>query len=184
MGIAKHIILIIALFIIIVIAFLSFDEIKGNKGAIDNSIQVKTSAAALLNDIVYIKTVKDFEEFNIRAKSGEYFKDENTSIFKDINADFYSKKGSEYNLIGDKGTYNTKDDEILVDGGVVLTSTDGYELRTDSLFYSYKTKTILTDDPVALKKGDLSLEGIGMKLDLDAERLNIIKKVKGHVKGS
>jgi LPS export ABC transporter protein LptC len=181
----KHILLIIALFFIAVILNLSLKEIKGKKSKVFSSdIEIKTDASALLNGVVYTKTVKDFTEFMISAKSTEYFKSDGRSIFDDIHAKFYSQTGNEYRLTGDTGTYDTIDDTISIAGDVTLISDDGYELITDTLYYSYDDKTLTTEDAVSVKKGNISIEGIGMVLDLMDEKINIHKKVRGHVKDS
>jgi LPS export ABC transporter protein LptC len=184
MGRVKHILLITALFIIAVIAYLSFHEIKGKSRVLKKDVTIKTNACAVLDDVLYIKTMKDLTEFKIAAKNAEYFKADGRSTFKDINAEFYTENGIEYHLTGNLGTYDTKKEEFLVKGDVVLLSGAGYELKAGSLFYSYLNKTISTPDMVKIKKGGLTIEGIGMKLDLKKERINIMQKVRGHVAGS
>ena len=73
---------------------------------------------------------------------------------------------------------------ITIKGDVVLQSKSGYELKTDSLRYSYPKKVIATKDKVHVKIGDITFEGVGMRLNLQKERLKIKKEVKGHVEKS
>ena len=180
----KHILLILALTILAVIFYLSASKIKSSPKVARKAIAIKTNAAALVSGVVYTKSVKDFTEFKIKAKSAEYFKDSGTSIFDDVDAEFFSKSGKGYRLSGKNGEYDTKKENIIISGDVVLLSGDGYELKTDSLSYSHDDKKLNTADPVSVTQGDLSLKGVGMSLDVLQEKLIILKDVKGHISGS
>jgi LPS export ABC transporter protein LptC len=166
---------------IVFIAYLSFIEIKDKSGNLQKDIEMETSAFAELSDVFYIKSNKDFTEFEITAKNAEYFKKGGASSFEDIEVQVYTKDGSEYHLTGDRGTYNAKKGIITIKGDVVMKSESGYELKADSLFYSYIKKLITTKDKVIIKMGDITFEGVGMRLNLQKERLLIKNKVKGHV---
>lgn len=180
----KHILLILALLAIAAIFYLSADKIKSGGKALKKDIGIKTSASAIVSGVTYVKTVKDFTEFKIRAKSAEYFKDNGTTAFDGVDAEFFAKNGKGYRLTGKSGEYDSEKENIIIKGDVILLSGDGYELKTDSLSYSHDDKTLNTDDPVTVKRGGLTLEGIGMTLDMQDEKLKILKNVKGHIAGS
>jgi LPS export ABC transporter protein LptC len=68
-------------------------------------------------------------------------------------------------------------------GNVVLTSSDGYELRTHSVSYRHLEKVLSTSDPVEIEGEQLRLTGKGMLVDMQAKTFKILSEVKTHLRG-
>jgi LPS export ABC transporter protein LptC len=61
--------------------------------------------------------------------------------------------------------------------GIKLDSSDGYHLRTQSLKYEAEKKALRTSDPVEMSGPQLRVEGIGLIVELDHQRLRILRQV-------
>ena len=71
---------------------------------------------------------------------------------------------------------DTKDMDVA--GDVVVTSADGYELRTDSLRYSAGMKQISTKDRVVFTGPNMKIEGVGFLADMLTERVSVFADVR------
>ena len=76
--------------------------------------------------------------------------------------------------MGEKGRFNTQTKVIEVFDGVKIDSSDGYHLRTRSLKYQADQRELSTSDPVEMKGPDLQVEGVGMVVELNQQRVKIL----------
>jgi LPS export ABC transporter protein LptC len=63
---------------------------------------------------------------------------------------------------------------IEVYDGVKIDSSDGYHMRTRTLKYQADQKELQTSDPVELEGPAMRVEGVGMVVDLNRERVKIL----------
>jgi len=55
---------------------------------------------------------------------------------------------------------------------------EGYHIQTDSFRYNAQQRKIFSDDEVTLSSEKMIMSGKGMVIDLDEERLYILKEVR------
>jgi LPS export ABC transporter protein LptC len=113
----------------------------------------------------------------LEADSAQYFKDENIVILDKVKATFFGKNGETYVLLGGKGKFNTQTKVIEVFDGIKLDSSDGYHLRTKSLKYQAEKRELSTPDPVEMRGPQLRVEGVGLIVELDRQRLKVLHQV-------
>lgn len=109
-------------------------------------------------------------QWEIKAKSAQYFKDKNLALLTEVEAVFFAKDGRQFSVRGDSARFNTDTKEVQIEGNIVAKSSDGYELRTNSVKYSQDSHRISTSDEVAISSSTLALSGKGMVIDLDGEK--------------
>ncbi|MCK5422413.1 MAG: LPS export ABC transporter periplasmic protein LptC, partial [Deltaproteobacteria bacterium] len=63
-------------------------------------------------------------------------------------------------------------------GDIVAITDEGYRIQTDSFHYNTAERKIFTDDAVTLTSEEMVMNGKGMVVDLDEERLYILKEVR------
>lgn len=126
----------------------------------------------------YIETRDGQRDWELEAASARYFKDENLTILDKVKVVFYSKKGITYTLEAREGRFKNDTRDVEVRGDVVITSSEGYQLKTDFLKMVSGGKEISTEDRVVLKGPRLDAEGVGLLIDREAERLTVLNKVK------
>jgi LPS export ABC transporter protein LptC len=140
------------------------------------------TADLTLEEIHYVETKGDKKEWELRAKSGQHFRQEDYTTLQDLTVTFYTEEGRIVTLRGDKGFMKGRK-EIEVRGDVVITSSDGYRVSTDSLRFDDEKQQISTDDPVMFEGKGLHIKGIGAVVDLKTKKLSILKKVQTVIKG-
>ena len=101
-------------------------------------------------------------------------------FWKKSEALFTGKMQESYVLVGEKGRFNTQTKVIEVFDGVKIDSSDGYHLRTRSLKYQAEQREFTTSDPVEMDGPDLEVDGVGMVVELNQQRLKILGGVTTH----
>lgn len=132
-----------------------------------------------INSIHYEQTNQHaFKEWELDAQSAQYFKKENKIVLQSIEVTFFSNEGKVYKLTAKHGELHTDSRDIKVSGEVVVLTDEGYRIQTNSFHYRAEERKIFTDDDVTLSSERLVMSGKGMIVDLEKERLYILKEVR------
>jgi LPS export ABC transporter protein LptC len=184
MKVSKVIILIsMGLVLAVIGGYLLF----GGHGDEEESIPtVKKDADATadltLEDIHYVETKGKKKEWELRAKSGQHFQQGDYTTLHDLAVTFYAEGGRIITLKGGEGSMKGKK-EIDVWQDVVITSSDGYRVTTDSLHYDADKQRISNEDPVMLEGKGVQVKGVGISVDLKTKTVTILRKVQTVIKG-
>ncbi len=84
-------------------------------------------------------------------------------------------------LLGDTGTLETSSGNASIRRAakdVRITTTDGYLLTTNSLFWKAGERLIWTSDPFKLLGSEIYLEGVGMTANVDLRTIAVKNNVK------
>ena len=136
-----------------------------------------TQADLKLDRVHYTETRDGVKEWELEAISAQYFKEESTILFDKVKATFFGKEGQAYTLVGEKGKFNPQTKAMELFDGVQLESSDGYQMRTRSLKYEAGKRELRTADAVEIDGPQLRVEGIGLIVDLDGQRLQVLRQV-------
>jgi LPS export ABC transporter protein LptC len=117
-------------------------------------------------------------QWDLEAKSAQYFQEENLALLKDIKARIFSRDGRQFDITGDSARLDLKSRDVEVRGNIIAKSSDGYELRTESLKFIQASRKIITDSPVVVKSPQFKLEGVGLVIDLDRRSFRLLKQVE------
>lgn len=184
---SKQIILIcMGVVFFVVAAYLIFGG-HGDEDEISTEVkEVKKDAAATadltLEDIHYVETKGKKKEWELKAKSGQHFRQDDYTTLQDMTVTFYAEGGRIITLKGGKGSMKGRK-EIEVWEDVVITSSDGYRLETNSFRYDNEKQQISTEDPVMLEGKGVQVKGVGAIVDLKTKKISILKKVQTVIKG-
>ena len=88
--------------------------------------------------------------------------------------------GRTWSVTGDEGDLLEGNKDVMLRKNVVLISSDGIRLETDSLRWQAKEKRVWTDDPVILYRQSVIVRGQGLESRLADERT----AVKGRVRAT
>ena len=144
--------------------------------------QAAESADLSLEEIHYVETKGDKKEWELRAKSGQHFRQDDYTTLQDLTVTFYAEEGRIVTLRGDEGSMKGRQ-EIEVRGNVVITSSDGYRISTESLRYEEDKQRIFTEDPIILEGKGLQVKGVGVVVDMTTQKLRILRKVQTVIEG-
>jgi LPS export ABC transporter protein LptC len=131
-----------------------------------------------LDRLIYTETKEGKKEWELEAASASYFKDKGTVVLNKVKATFFGKNQETYVLVSEKGMLNTVTKAIEVYEGVKIDTSDGYQVRTASLKYLAESRELSTPDRVVLSGPQMQVEGVGLVLDLDKQRVRILDQVQ------
>ena len=139
-----------------------------------------TGAANLeVKDVFYSNTNKNNEkEWELRADKAQYFKNKKLVILDTIEVTFYRSNGTVYRLTGKHGQLNIETQNIMVRGDVRGTMPENTRFATESFSYDNNKRIVTTPDKVFITRDKFSMEGEGMIIDMNDEKLTILKNVK------
>jgi LPS export ABC transporter protein LptC len=140
------------------------------------------AADVTLEDIHYVETKGKRKEWELWAKSGQHFRQDDYTTLKDLKVTFYAEDGRTITLTGNKGSMKGRK-EIEVSQDVVIISSDGYRVATDSLHYDAAKQQIVNQDPVLLEGKGVRVKGVGIVVDLRTKKLSILRKVETEIQG-
>ena len=104
-------------------------------------------------------------------------------VTDDPRIEFYNQDGTLASvLLARKGEYNQVTHDLTALGDVIVTSSEGYMLETESLVWVEKLEEIHTEDFVRFIKGEDILTGYGFRSDPDLKNVEIMKDVKAFLR--
>ncbi|HET7613776.1 MAG TPA: LPS export ABC transporter periplasmic protein LptC, partial [Gemmatimonadaceae bacterium] len=114
-----------------------------------------------------------------------YFFDDNTRIESDNpHITFFTATGAKDAVLTARhGTSNTRSNNMIARGNVVVVSEDGRRLTTEELIYNQFKNEISSDSAFVLTEPDRRLEGIGFRSDPNMKNIQILKGASGFARG-
>jgi LPS export ABC transporter protein LptC len=136
-----------------------------------------------LQKVHFVEDKHGRKTWELEAKTIRLYLEENISVLEDVKVTFYEKEGRIFYLTGKQGKVHQDSKDVELTGGVVLTSSDGYQLKTQSASYQHSEKIVSTSDPVEIKGEQIRLTGIGMRVDVEAKTFRVLSQVKTQLRG-
>lgn len=115
--------------------------------------------------------------WQVEASSAQYYQQRDRAYLDKVKAVLYAKDGRTVRITGDRGEIRVDERTLRVEGNVVVTTSDGSEMRTASLTYSDRTRRITTPDRVRITSAQVNVNGVGMVIDVNAETYRILSGV-------
>jgi len=122
------------------------------------------------------------KEWELTAITANYFRGKKLAEFEKVDVTFYYKQGRVFTLRGDIGRLNMETKDITLTGNVIGTSNDGYRFQTQSLLYNAQKRQAETDDKAILEGPQFNLEGKGMIVDIEKEKVFLLSDVHAREK--
>lgn len=183
---AKFVILISILLIggIVLISLWGNLRARKTSEAVEKPPKASTGGADMrLEKIRFVEDKHGQKTWELEAKSVHQYQEQNIMVLEDVKATFFTKEGRTFFLTGKQGKVYQDSKDVELVGDVVLTSSDGYQLKTHSAFYRNLGKTVSTSDPVEIEGEQLRLTGKGMLVDMEAKTFKIFSQVRTQLRG-
>lgn len=116
--------------------------------------------------------------WEISGKSADIF-DEVVKL-KDITGNLYGKDNIK--LTSDKGDFNKTEGKVHLEQNVVVTTTSGAKLTTDSLDWDRKNQIVTTPDQVNIERENILTTGVGAKGNTALKQVSLQKDVSVEIK--
>mgnify|MGYP001561882559 CR=1 FL=1 len=174
--------------IILVFAFLFFAAVNLLAGQInqaDTSVvpgdikDVKESAQQVGDFTLSGSGEKGKKAWDLAGKSADIYND--VVKLKDVVGNNYGEKDS-INLTADNGDFNKASGVVHLEKNVVITTSSGAKLTTDSLDWDRKQQIVSTLDKVNLARSDMNLSGDGAKGRMALKQVMLEKNVRLDIK--
>jgi LPS export ABC transporter protein LptC len=106
-------------------------------------------------------------------------------VARDVVIDFYDKEGAKYSrLTAREGTVQQPQNDMEARGNVVVTTTEGVRIETESLRFLNRQRKIVSDERVRLERNGDVVTGIGFESDPSLEHFTIKREVRAQVQSS
>lgn len=136
-----------------------------------------------LEKIHFVEEKHGKKTWELEAKAIYQYQGQNILLLEDVKVIYYAKDGRSFTLSGDKGKVHQDSKDMELVGNVLLTSTDGYRLKTHSMSYQHLSKQARTPDPVEFEGEQIRLTGKGMLIDMEAKTFKVLSQAKTQWKG-
>jgi len=137
------------------------------------------NASITVSNILYSTTDKEnIKEWDLRAESAHYFNDQNKVVLKNLTLFLYRPGGKTYCLTADHGELYGETKNIMMRGRVTAQLPDKTEIQVATVLYDHARRTVSSADSITIKRERFSMEGVGMVINLDEEKLSVLGKVR------
>jgi LPS export ABC transporter protein LptC len=136
-----------------------------------------------LEKIRFVEDKHGKKTWELEAKSIQQYQDKNFMELEDVKVTIYMEGGRTVTISGNKGKVNQDSKDMELVGDVLLTSSDGYRLKTHSVSYHHSEKKVTTSDLVEIEGKEIQLVGRGMLVDMQAKVLKVLNQVKTRWRG-
>ncbi len=118
---------------------------------------------------------KGKKSWDLAGKSADIFNE--VVKLKEVKGNHYAQKDN-INLTADNGDFNKKSAVVHLQDNVVITTSSGAKLTTDSLDWDRKQQIVSTLDKVNLERADMNLSGVGAKGHTALKQVVLEKNVR------
>ena len=136
-----------------------------------------------LEKIRFVEDKHGKKTWELDAKAIQQYQDQNIILLEDVKVTLYTKDGRSFILSGQKGKVYQDSKNMELVGDVLLTSSDGYRLKTHSVSYRHANKKVTTSDPVEIEGKEIQVVGTGMRVDMEAKTIKVLNQAKTRWKG-
>ncbi len=182
----KYVVLISILLIGGIVLVTLWANLRGGKGSKEEEVAPKIStdgADARLEKIRFVEDKHGQKTWELEAKSIGQYQDQNIMLLEEVKVTFFTKEGRSFSISGNRGKVYQDSKNMELVGDVVLTSSDGYRLKTHSISYYNAEKKVTTSDPVEIEGEQIRVAGIGMWVDMESKIFKVLSQVKTRWKG-
>ncbi|OGL69679.1 MAG: LPS export ABC transporter periplasmic protein LptC [Candidatus Tectomicrobia bacterium RIFCSPLOWO2_12_FULL_69_37] len=96
----------------------------------------------------------------------------------------YSREGKPTDVTAERGVMGNQSRNVTLTGNVLIRTSDGITMRTDSLHYNPKEHRVLTDSPIVLQGQTFRLTGVGLNGNTEEGRYVLREKVRATIAGA
>ena len=136
------------------------------------TVQAADTADQVLEGFSHYVTAEGVRKSRIEADTAYFYEASQLALLRGLRATFYDSKGAESShLTALHGTYRWQDGSMQADGKVVVISTDGRRLETETLKFDPKKNQIWTDEAFRFLHDNELMQGTGFSSDPDCKNV-------------
>ena len=129
-------------------------------------------------------TDKGLQRAQLESDTAYFFEDNTRIELEKVHTTFFTATGAKNAVLtSQRGTFNSRTNNMVARKNVVVVSEDGRRLTTPELNYNQQKNEISSDSAFVMTEPNRRLEGIGFRSDPDMKNIKILKGVGGFAKG-
>jgi LPS export ABC transporter protein LptC len=98
-----------------------------------------------------------------------------------IESNFYGDR-EDMKLTADRGNFDRLKGSLHLENDVVITTSSGARMTTNSLDWDRKEQLVTTSDPVNIVKGEVTIDGQGARANTGLNKVNLEKDIRVQIK--
>lgn len=131
-----------------------------------------------LDDINYSQMENGETRWTLKSERAQYMRTTELVELTGVDLRFFSaERAGEVTLRADRGQFQEQTRQLDVYGNVIVTSAQNDVLTTEWLHYDDQVRRLSTPEPFEYVSPGMRLRGIGMRMDVDQERLMVEQDV-------
>ncbi|HVS60903.1 MAG TPA: LPS export ABC transporter periplasmic protein LptC [Gemmatimonadaceae bacterium] len=129
-------------------------------------------------------TDKGLQRAQLEADTAYFFEDNTRIELERVHTTFFTATGAKNAVLtSDRGTFNSRTNNMVARKNVLVVSEDGRHLTTPELIYNQQRNEISSDSAFVMTEPNRRLEGIGFRSDPDMKNIRILKGASGIARG-
>jgi LPS export ABC transporter protein LptC len=132
-----------------------------------------------IQDFRRVKMQDGRKVWEVAAQDAQYFEENQTVVVRDVMLQWFLKDGRSVGLKGKEGRIILEDHEVArieLQGEIAVSLAD-YVVRAERATYDHSRDVISAPGPIEISGRALELRGDGMEVDVDAQRLTLLRNV-------
>ena len=129
-------------------------------------------------------TDKGLQRAQLESDTAYFFEDNTRIELEKVHTTFFTATGAKNAVLtSDRGTFNSRTNNMIARKNVLVVSEDGRRLTTPELVYNQQRNEISSDSAFVMTEPNRRLEGIGFRSDPDMKNIRILKGASGIARG-
>ena len=159
---------------------------QARKGPVQQTVgQDKQSEAGIrLKDIHYVQDdPANKVKWTLDASEAKLSKDQQFVTFINFHVTLKPENKPVVTMQGKQGEFDKRTGRLVLQGDLVAEIEDGYRFTTEQAVYHHKEGYLETDKAVKISGASFSIEGKGLFLDVDKQKMQILSNVTTLIQG-
>ncbi len=114
-------------------------------------------------------------EFEVRASSASVRTVERIAVLEDVEIEFQDTGRGSLEVRADRAELDLERDDFILHENVRGSTGSGEEFVTSEVRYDPTSRKLVTDEAVSVERGNWTLKGQGMEIDVPGRRLRVLE---------
>ena len=142
------------------------------------------SADQVMFNLRSVLTDKGVQHAQLQSDTAYFFEDNTRIELEKVHTTFFTATGAKNAVLtSDRGTFNSRTNNMVARKNVVVVTEDGRRLTTPELIYNQLKNEISSDSAFVMTEPNRRLEGVGFRSDPDMKNIRILKGASGIARG-
>jgi len=130
-----------------------------------------------IKDVRINETLDGNLRWTLEADQAEVYDQKGITVMRKVVIQVFSRDGS-WTVTSDEGTLDNDKRDVSLKGNVVITSSEGLEMRAPTLAWRNEKRTLDTEDAVEIQRDGTTISGQGLLVRMQEETAHLNKSVR------